>query len=372
MKCIILSENLRKVISIIERSTGKDLTIPILGSFLISTEVNSLKIMGTNLEIGIEALLRGTVQEQGKIAIPAKTLSSLISTIPKDEKITLESNKTNLIITTQSQKTLLKGYAHEDFPILPTVKEVYKIVIKKIDILYALTKSLISTSKNNIKPELASIYFLLYKENLIISSTDSFRLSEEQIKPISFSHKTSQETFLLPFRTCEELIKLLELGDADEVTFIVGRGDMLIKYGDTSIYSRLTEGKFPEYQQIIPQKFTTHFMAQRNDFVNHLRRASIFSNKLQGVSLTVVPKNNICTIESSNKDIGEYKADVKVDVAGEPMSVVFNYHYLLDGLGGYNEDTMFFGFNGDSQPVLIRPVKKEKSIYIVMPMKGGV
>jgi len=371
MKCVLLVDNLKKVLSLVERSTGKDITLPILGSFLISTEGNTVKIMGTNLEVGIEASIHSTVHEQGKIAIPVKTFSSFISTLSKDEKVTLESKQNDLIVHTEKQKTVIKGYPPEDFPPFPIFKEIYALKVKKTDILSVLIKSIISTAKNTIKPELASLLFLLEKEIVTIASTDGFRLSEERIKPLAFSSKVAREQFLIPLRTCEDIIKLLEYGDQAEIDFHVGNGEILVQYSEVRIYSRLTEGKFPEYQQIIPRKFTTSLVVSRDVLLSHIRRASIFTNKLQGVTLKLDSNKGEFTVESNNNAVGEYEASFKSDIQGESLSIVFNYHYLLDGIDGYSqEESLFFGFNSESHPLVIKPVKKENSLYIVMPMKG--
>ena len=372
MKCSVLSDNFKKALTLVERSTGRDLTLPILGSFLINTESGALKITGTNLEVGIETSIRSTIQDNGKVAIPARVLSSYISTIPKDEKIILESKDTDLIIHTQTQKTVLKGYSQDDFPPFPQIKDLYKISIKKQDIIHIISRNLVSVSKSNIKPELASMYFVLEKDTLIIASTDSFRLSEERLKPQAFSPKIARESFLLPLRTCEELIKLLEYGEGEEVLFFIGKGELCIRYNDTNLYSRLTEGNFPDYQQIIPKKFMTQVTISRGALASHIKRASIFSNKLQAVNLTFSPETGDCVIESSNRDVGEYKASMKAGVQGDKLSIVFNYHYLLEGIDAYSDENLFFGFNSESQPLLIRPVKKEESLYVVMPMKGVI
>lgn len=372
MKCDVITEYLKKALSLIERIISKDTTLPILNSILISVEQGVVKITGTNLEIGIETSFRGATHTQGKVAIPAKILSSFITTLPKEEKITLESHSHDLTIYTGSQKTIFKGYSYEDFPPFPTIKDLYTITLKKSDIIHTLTKSLISISRNTIKPELSSVYFLLKKDILTISSTDSFRLSEEKIKPIHTSVRSTYEAFLLPLRTCEECIRLAEQSDQDEIEFHVGSGEILITFPNTTLYSRLTEGTFPEYQQIIPQKFSTNCTVSKNILISHIRRASIFTNKLQGITLELNPSKNECIVESSNRDIGEYHAGFRGDIRGDPLTVVFNYRYFLDGVECFTDDALFLGFNSETQPLLIREVKKDQSLYIVMPMKGVV
>jgi len=372
MKCIILSDNLKKILTLIERSTVRDITLPILNSFLISAESGLIKITGTNLELGVESSIRGSIQENGSIVIPAKIFSSYISTLQKNEKVGLESIGNDVVIKTQSQETIFKGFPFEDFPPFPHIKELYTITLGRSDILGALTKTLVAISRSTIKPELSSVLFKITKETVVLSSTDSFRLSEEKIKPISYSAGVSQESFLLPLRTCEELIKICEFSDESEVIFSVGRGEVFIRTTNTSLYSRLTEGNFPEYQQIISKQYSTSVVVDRQLLAGHIKRASIFSNKLNSVTLTLNPESKTYAVESNNSDIGDYKAEFQSDSKGSPITIAFNFHYLLDGVESFTDESLFMGFNGDSSPLLIKSPKKESSLYVVMPMKGAV
>jgi DNA polymerase III subunit beta len=371
MKCITIADNFKKALSVVERATSKDITLPILSSFFITTESGSLRVMGTNLEVGIQTTVRCTVSEQGSVVVPSKQLLSYISTLPKDEKITIESDGVDVILTIQGQETVIKGYPQEDFPPFPTLKELYKATVFKKDITQFFPRVLISVSKSAIKPELASVLAILEKETLLIASTDSFRLGEERLKLAALSMKNPKETFLLPARTFEEIIRLADQSDSDRAEFLIGKGEGLFKFGDITLYSRLTEGNFPDYQQIIPRNFKTHGVVARQEIVTQLRRASIFANKLNSVSFTLNVKEKSITIESKNNQ-GTYKGVMKGEFDGEDVSIVFNFQYLLQGVESYNEDKLFFGFNSESQPLLIKPTGREGSIYIVMPMKGNV
>ncbi|MSR76570.1 MAG: hypothetical protein EXS68_03185, partial [Candidatus Ryanbacteria bacterium] len=245
MKCITIADNLKKALSVVERATSKDITLPILGSFFITTDGGTLRIMGTNLEIGIQTTVRCTVSEQGSVVVPSKQFLSYVSTLSKDEKITIESSGVDIILTVQGQETNIKGYPQEDFPPFPTLKELYKATIFKKDISQFFSRVLTSVSKSAIKPELASVLAVLEKEVLLIASTDSFRLGEERLKLAALSIKNPKEIFLLPSRTFEEIIRLTDQSDSDKVEFLIGKGEGLFKFGDITLYSRLTEGNFP-------------------------------------------------------------------------------------------------------------------------------
>lgn len=370
MQCTVIADNIKRAVSVIERVVSKDQSLPVLCSYLVSADKNAITITGTNLEVGIQILIRGTVGAQGQCVIPARQLSGYISTLAKDEKITIESENNNTRITAGPQETTFNGYPPEDYPPFPSARSTHSFVCNKRDMLDALARTIFSTSKTTIKPELASINMLFEREMLIVAATDSFRLSEERIKPTSFSPKLSKTSFLLPIQSAEELARLLEYSDDEQAEFFIGKGEARITSNNATLYSRLTEGLFPDYQQIIPQKFTTHLTIRRAELVAHIRRASVFANKLFGISLTFNPKDKTLTLESKNS-FGTHRAGIGVDIHGEPISVVFNYHYLLDGIESYGDDTLFIGLNGESQPLVVHPPKKDTSIYVVMPMKGG-
>ncbi len=370
MKCIIISENLKKALSIIDHATGKDSTLPILGSFLISAENGVITITGTNLEVGMQTTLRGTIHTQGQVVVPARPFLGYSATLPKDEKVTIESEGNDAKIITQSHESLFKGYPPEDFPPFPVVRELYALTCKGSDLSGVLKRTIFSVSKTTVKPELASISFSFEREILTLAATDSFRLSEEKIKPIKFSAKLSKTSFLVPVTSCEELVRLIDYSDDENTEFLIGKGEICIKSNDVVLYSRLTEGTFPDYQQIIPQKFTTSLVVSRSVLAGNMKRASVFANKLSGISIALNPKQKTLTIESKNS-LGTHKASVAADIQGEALTMVFNYHYFLDGIESYTEDALFLGLNSESQPLLIRPAKKEGSIYIIMPMKGG-
>src|SRR3989338_9140269 len=280
MKCIVIADNFKKALSVIERAIGKDPAIPILSSYLISADKNTITITGTNLEIGIKISVRASISAPGQVVIPARQLSGYIATLQKDEKVTIESEGNDAKIITGTQETLFKGYPTEDYPPFPSIHSLYGLTCKKNDIIDALARTTFSSSKTTVKPELSSIYFLFEREVLTVAATDSFRLSEEKIKPVGFSTKLSKTSFLLPTISAEESARFLEYSDDETAEISIGKGEAIITSSDAVLYSRLTEGAFPDYQQIIPQKFSTHLTVQRSQLISHIRRASVFANKL--------------------------------------------------------------------------------------------
>lgn len=370
MKCVVISENIKRALAHTERATGKDSTLPLLGSFFISAEDGALKIVATNLEVGIKALARATVQDRGSVVVPARPLISFLNTFTKDEKITLETQGTDLFVSSGPQETLFKGYSPEDYPPFPDLAEQYRVSFGALDLKAVLARSLVSVSKSSVKPELASVFITFEKDTATLAATDSFRLSEEKIKLHSLSAKGVKQSILLPIRSSEEIIRILDSSEQKTIDFSIGQGEIKVVYGDIVLYSRLTEGSFPEYQPIIPRKFTARMVAKKRDLVRHIKQASVFSDKLQGVFVMLSSKQGECIIESKGQ-LGAYKASFEATIEGSDLSVVFNYHYLLDGVDSYSGEMLYLGFSGEASPLLIRESDKENSFYVVMPMKGN-
>src|SRR3989344_9232553 len=213
MKCVVIADNFKKALSVIERAIGKDPALPILSSYLISADKNTITIIGTNLEIGMKISVRGSASVSGQAVLPARQLSGYIATLPKEEKVTIESNGNDMNVFAGTQETIFKGYQTEDYPPFPEVKGLYSITLKKSDLLSVLSRTVFSASKTTIKPELSSINFSFEREELTIAATDSFRLSEEKIKPTKFSAKLSKASFLLPVASAEELSRFIEYSE---------------------------------------------------------------------------------------------------------------------------------------------------------------
>lgn len=362
MKFTCQTEHLRRALSWAERFTGKNTTLPILGNILLEAEGNILHITATNLESAIRVAVHGSGAKAGRVCIPAKIINSFLHTIG-DEKVSLEERQGSLFIKTTTKETRMNGMPADDFPLIPQIKKTHSFSVGGYVFKTGLESVLPAVSSSEFKPELGGVYVRVALSQLRLAATDTFRLAE---KTISFEtpYKGDGFTFILPARAAQEVVRVL--GDEEEVIVSIGESQAVFETDGMMIISRLTDGNFPDYSGIIPKNFESSCFAKRDDVLASVRASSIFASKLQEVSLNV--SSSEMEIKSLNQDIGEYRNKISCAQSGKDVLVGFNYRYILDGLSTLHEDELFFGFNGEQAPSLIKNKSDGSFLYVVMPI----
>lgn len=365
MKVSCLTQYLKEAVNVAERNTSKNQTLQILSSLFLEAEGNKIKLRATNLENAIEFFIPAKVEETGVVVIPAKTVNSFLSNVA-DDKITIQSQKNNLFIKTARTETLIRGYNHEDFPIFPKVEVLSSFNLPAPELKDALSSVVISASLSDFKPELASILFKIFKNTFKVAATDSFRLAE---KIILFKDIRSEKliSFLIPQKSIQEVLRLL---DNDEfIEMGVGKSQVVFKGEKFKFISRLTEGTFPDYDQIIPKGFKFNALAKRAETLSALRLAGVFVGKLNDVNLTFNPAQKTVSFASSSSDVGENISQADASIQGGELGAKFNWRYLLDGVSQIKSDYISFEINSPQTPLLIKGKGDNSYLYLVMPMR---
>ncbi|MBI4709324.1 MAG: DNA polymerase III subunit beta [Candidatus Portnoybacteria bacterium] len=366
MKIICLQENLKTNLNITQNIVGRNLTLPILNNLLLETEGGRLKISSTNLEIGINTWTSGKIEKQGSITCPAKILSSFINSLP-NKKIELEVKDNTLFVRCENYKASIKGLPSDDFPLIPKIKEKPIIIFKKGEILKNnLSQVVGSAALSESRPEISGILFKIDKEAIKFVATDSFRLAEKTIYQTN-NLITKPISLIIPQRTIQELIRILTEKPDNEVRFILGDSQVLFETNEVQLISRIIDGQYPDYQQIIPKSFETQATLLKDEFVNNIKIASIFSSKINDVKLSIY--SGKIDILSQDADLGENKSQIPADVKGKPMEVIFNFRYFLDGLSNISTKNVSLGLNSETSPSVIRPSGEDGFLYVIMPIK---
>lgn len=364
MKLNCNKNDLYKLVGLAERSTSKNPTLISLASILLHSNKNRLSIISTNLEVGFEGSLPASIEEEGEILAPAKTLLSILYSIP-DEEINIQSVGGNMKIVSKTSSTNLKCLPVDEFPTIPKVKKENHFLISKDSLITALKNTISATALTYTKPELASIYmFSQGRSPLTFVATDSFRLAEQKTD-VSYPSLS----LLLPQKSGQEIIKIFEDSNED-IEIIFNKNQILFQNRNIFFLSRLTEGKFPEYQTIIPKSFDTQTTIDKNQILNAVRAAGIFSSRLSEVTISAAADRGILEIKSSNAETGEYQASYPAKISGASVEANFNYHYLLEALQAISGQKVLLGFNGPQKAVLIRGADDTKYLHLVMPMRG--
>lgn len=341
---------------------GRGASLPVLSSIFISAAEGGVILRATNLELGIEVKIPAKVLEDGEAAVSGNTLSSFISQVP-GRTLSIILDDGNLRVSSEKTRTTLKATSPDDFPSLPYIAG-ESLKLKAIDLSRGLRSVWYSASISGIKPELMSVSITSVNGVLTFAATDSFRLAE---KKIILKENLSFDTILLPLKSTGDIIKILEEEEGN-VTITFTKNQISFSLNDTYITSRLIDGSFPDYTQIIPKKFPTEAIILREDIIQALKLAHIFTDKFNQVNITISSGKKEMTISTRNPDIGETKETISAKITGEDISINFNYKYLADCLSSFGSDQITFSFGGANRPLVISGGNDRTFMYLVMPM----
>ncbi|PIP68942.1 DNA polymerase III subunit beta [Candidatus Nomurabacteria bacterium CG_4_9_14_0_2_um_filter_32_10] len=356
-------EKIKNGILQVEKITGKNLTLPILSSILLIASGKSLKLRATNLSLGVEIEIPAKVEKEGIVAVSGTTLAGIFSNIFQNENIYLEEEGGNLLIKTKKSKIKLKGQTHDDFPTIPIVNgKTFEIESKKL--VDGIKSVYYSSSLSDIKPEISSVYIYSNEDNLVFVSTDSFRLAEKKIKT-----KIVEEIsgMLVPFKNIPEILRIF--GDIQGVIKVCFNKNQ-ISFSSDNVYltSRIIDGVFPDYRQIIPKEFEVEAIILKQDLLNALKLSNIFSDKFNQINLLIKPKEKIFELSSQNNDIGENKTYLDAVLKGKDAVLGFNYKYFFDCFQSINTDSISIRLNQSSKPMVISGSSDNSFTYLIMPM----
>jgi DNA polymerase-3 subunit beta len=363
MKIECSINKIKKALTLVERVTGKNLTLPVLGSVLWVATDKTLKLRATNLNIGIEIEIPAKVEKEGVVAVRGDILSSLFSVLQGDLLVKFELINNNLLVKTNTSTILLKSISHEDFPTIPII-EGENLLISNQKFIEGIKSVYYSASVSEIKPEIGSVYIYPEDDMLVFVSTDSFRLAEKKIK---IKQKLSFDGILIPFKNVVEIIKVFDGLEGDS-KIILQKNQISISIENIYLTSRVVNGNFPDYKQIIPKITTTKSVVLKQDFISSLKVSNIFSDKFNQIILTIKPASKIFEIESKNTDIGENTTLISGALSGEDVSAYFNYKYILDCFQSISGDSLSIELTGNNKPMIIKGVGDQSFMYLVMPM----
>lgn len=363
MKLECSVEKIKNAILQVEKITGRNLTLPVLSSILLIAENKHLKLRATNLSLGVEIEIPAKIEEEGIVAISGSVLANIFSNIFQNENIFFEGSDGNLLIKTKKSRIKLKGQPHEDFPTIPTVDgQTFEIEAKKL--VLGIKSVYYSSSLSDIKPEISSVYIYGDEDNLVFVSTDSFRLAEKKIKIKGVEDVLG---ILIPFKNVSEILRMF--GEVDGIVKICFNKNQ-ISFMSDGIYltSRIIDGVFPDYRQIIKKEFSVEAVVLKQDLLNSLKISNIFSDKFNQINLKISPKEKIFELSSQNNDIGENKTYLDAAMTGEEILLGFNYKYFFDCFQSISTDSVSIRVNKPSEPMAIRGNSDNSFLYLIMPM----
>lgn len=363
MKVTVTQENLNRALAAVSRVASSKTSLPILSNILLKTDSNRLLIAATNLEIASVYHIGAKVEDEGTLTIPARLVSEFINNLPKGN-VVLKTEGTKLNISSGNYKSTINGVVSDEFPTLPTIEASQSITIGSSLMKQAINQTVITASHDDTRPVLTGVFCHTFEGKVYFAATDGYRLSEKEIIDTKEDVKA-----LIPASTLQEIARVLT-DDIDEVEMMFDDSQVRFSMGDVEITSRLIDGNFPDYQQLIPKKTDIVANLKTAELVRVTKIASLFARESGGsVTIHTDTTKNVVSIHSVASQLGENTSEAEAEVDGEG-SVTLNSRYLLEALGCVESSSITFGFSGKLAPCVIRPVGDDTYQHIVMPLKS--
>ncbi len=350
--------------------TGRQIHLPILNNLLIDARTTQITITGTNLEATIIAVVRGMVEIEGSYTIPAKTIAEYVGLLPAEARIECEMIGTELQIKSGKQKAKIKGSPATEFPTTPTNEGVTTLSLPADQLKKAIQRTLVSVSHSEVRPELQGVYMFSETNDalrVVFASTDSYRLTEVYVDLLSPAQTVVRA--ILPQRTAQEISRVLPT-DQTVINLILSEGQISCSIGDVIIISRLIDGNYPDYRQIIPKEWKTEVSVPTEETHKAIRAAALFATQgVNAVSVHIAPEQEKMIITSASSLSGEQSAEISLQGTGDENTVTLNQKFLQDGLSFVGEERSVIKIVNAESPCVVKPEKADDYLYIIMPIR---
>ena len=365
MKISCTQERLNKGLSIVSRIVGNRTTLPVLSNIHLESKGGVLKLSATDLEIGITTSIGAKVDEEGALTIPARLMSEFVSS-NNDENINLVSSGTTLNLTSKRYEANIKGIDPAEYPALPEISKDFLIELTPADFSQAISEVIVACATDDTRPVLSGVYFKFEKDLLYLVATDSYRLAEKKVEvPGSISDKE----FIVPSRTMQEVLRIASTMDNNlKVGISATENQVSFSMGETQIVSRLIEGAFPNYTQIIPTSFKATAEIDLKELSSAVKMASLFARQ-GGNNIKIKFTSNELIITSVADQVGDNVSKVSASISAESEEIAFNAKYISDILTVLPEKKLLFEVNDKFSAGVIKPEKAKDFVYIIMPLR---
>lgn len=364
MKFTVLQQDLLPPLQAVARSVGVRSTLPVLDNILLCAEDKRLKIVATNLEIGVIKYLNVEVEEQGEITVPAKTLVEIVSGLGQS-KVSVQSEGEVLSVQSDKFKANINGISASEFPAIPLMSD--KGVSFPKEAFLTSSQILFASAVDEGRPVLTGILTEVSEGKLNFVATDGFRLAHRELK---LPDTNVQFRSLIPKKTFEEVLRIISEEEVDQINIATSgsQNQVVFSLGNTLVSSRLIEGQFPAWGKIIPQKIVTRALVQKNELLKAIKLAAVFA-KSEANIVALTAKKGVLTLESQAKEIGSQENEIEGEVEGEEFKIAFNTKFILDAVSNCPSLQIMIELSGPLSAALIKPMGVEGLEYIVMPVR---
>lgn len=366
MELTLTQENFARALSAVGRVASTKTQLPILSNILLRTDGNRLLIAATNLEVATTQYIGAKIAKPGAITVPARLITEFVSSLPKDT-IELKVVNNNIHLKSGNYTSIINGVIADDFPELPTINEESSISynINTEDFKQAISQTIITASSDATRPVLTGVYWHSHNGQLYLAATDGYRLSERRLV-----ETTSEVSAIIPVQTLQEVLRTI-VEDSDTIDILFDETQVRFRINEAEIISRLVDGNFPDYRQLIPKNSDITATVSKQEFVRVTKIAGLFARESGGsVVVTVNSDKKTVSLHSIASEFGENTSELSATVTGSGQ-VTLNSRYLSEALSVLDDETIEFSFSGKLSPCILKSTKKDTNYYhVIMPLKS--
>ena len=378
MKFVCPQSDLNTHLSLVSRAVPTRPSKPVFSNVLVKADLEEQQItlVGYDETLGIQTTFAAAVEVPGELTLPAKLLENIVSRLPSEDLLIEEADEDAAVtVTCSSGQYQVRGLSAEDYPSLPLVEDGQAAQLSAEALLEGLRGALFATSADETKQVLTGVHLLTDADALEFAATDGHRLAVVQT---SDETKTAEEVadtvpmdVTVPAKSMRELEKMLQSYHSTEpVALRFDRTQVLFELGAQRLTTRLLEGQYPNYRQLVPKQFERQATVDRKALISALERIAVFAEQKNNiVKLSVDAEASEIAISVEAQEVGSGREVVPAQVSGDSLDIAFNVRYLLDGLKALGTNEVQLQFNSATSPSVVIPLGKLQMTYLVMPVQ---
>jgi DNA polymerase-3 subunit beta len=369
VKLTVMQESLARGLSVVSRAVSTRSTLPVLANVLLRTEDGGLKLTATNLEVGITYWVPAKIETDGATTVPARLLTDLVGSLPGSEKVDLElKGADTLELRSGPFATHVKGIDAEEFPAIQTAGDRPTTRINQGILRRALEETIFAAATDEARPILTGVLARFEGDKLTFAAADNYRIA---VRTISIMDPVEETSVVIPARALAEVARILgDIDDPVELVLAQARNQVLFHLEGVDFVSRLIDGQFPNYRQVLPSSHTTRAEIDRTELQKAVRPAALIaSSSANIVKLAVGVDGDGGLTVSANAEVGDYEGHVEASVEGDGTTIAFNARYLNDVLTNVEAERFALELNGPLSPGVFRPVGDDQYVHVVMPVR---
>lgn len=371
MKLSVLQENLAQGVGLAARSASAKASLPILNHILLATDQGRLKISATNLEVGVNTWVGAKVEAEGSLAVPARVLQELVQSLTPG-KLDVVVVKGNLNIKSGSVEANIAGIEGSEFPAIPSFPKESKISFPAGELSQAIEEVAYAAASEEGRPVLTGILWRVKDTKMELVATDGYRLAR---KSLILPEKAPDFQAIVPSRSLMEVSRIIsdlssrgEVPDSVQIALNTEENQISFAIGGVELTSRLIEGQYPSFEQIIPSESTVRGIFAKDELVQAVRLAAVFARDIGNIVRLRLDPSGL-ELAANTAQVGDERTQVTGQIEGEETTVAFNSRYLLDALSHFNKSQVNFESKGSLSPGVLKGVGDDSLTVLVMPVR---